>query len=61
MHESTVLRWEPARRMWDDGLPRKKIAEYYGISEKALRTKIQKWRKEYGWFPARNQPSSTIP
>jgi uncharacterized protein YjcR len=58
MHESTVLRWEPARRMWDKGLSRKEIAEFYGISEKALRTRIQKFRREHGWFPPRTQ---TIP
>jgi len=53
------LRWKPARNMWDDGVPRKKIAEYYEITDSALATRIKKWRKEYGWFPPRDKPAPT--
>jgi hypothetical protein len=48
-------RWLPARLMWEDGVPRSKIAYYYAVSEKALTTRITKWRKQFGWFPPRTR------
>lgn len=47
-------RWLPARNLWDDGHPISYIAKIYGLSEKAVRTRIKKWRKEKGWFPKRD-------
>jgi len=51
------LRWKPARNMWQDGVPASKIAEYYEITLKAFKQRIQKWRKNSetkDWFPPRN-------
>lgn len=49
-------RWQAARNMWDQGYTKAQIAEVYEISEKALKTRIQKWRRQHGWFPPRNPP-----
>ncbi len=47
------IRWQAARKMWEIGYTKAQIAEVYEVSEKALKTRIQKWRKERGWFPVK--------
>lgn len=60
---SFLQRWEPAKNMWADGISKLTIAKWYGISEKALKTKIQKWRKRKSkistYFPKREQDEGT--
>ena len=53
--EQRWLRFVPAKRMWDQDYPLERIASVYGLSTKALRTRIQKMRrKTHGaWFPQR--------
>lgn len=50
-------RWGPAMRMWDFGWGNMQIASVYGLSANALSTRIQKMRRELGWFPPRTPTS----
>lgn len=52
------IRWRPARKMWELGYTKAQIAEVYEVSEKALKTRIQRWRRERGWFPKRRNYAS---
>jgi uncharacterized protein YjcR len=54
MSDCFQTRWQAARKMWDLGYSTGQIAEIYDVTEKGMRTRIQKWRKKFGWFPARN-------
>ncbi len=47
-------RWMKARLMWAEGRNLAEIAAVYGISYKAMRTRVQRWRKRHGWFPPRD-------
>lgn len=53
--ESMEQRWEKARRMWAEGMTVREIACEYEVSEKAMRTRIRRWRNGRGWFPVRQQ------
>jgi uncharacterized C2H2 Zn-finger protein len=46
-------RWMRARLMWAEDKNVAEIASAYGVTEKAMRSRIQRWRRERGWFPAR--------
>jgi len=46
-------RWLIARRLWDARVPVAFIASLYHVTEPAMGTRIQKYRKLYGWFPPR--------
>jgi len=46
-------RWMLARLMWAEGHTSAEIAASYEVSEKSMRTRIQRWRRDRGWFPAR--------
>lgn len=46
-------RWMKARLLWAEGRSVSDIASEYDVSETAMRTRIQRWRKQHGWFPAR--------
>jgi len=46
-------RWMLARLMWAEGHTNAEIANCYEVSEKSMRTRIQRWRRDRGWFPAR--------
>lgn len=48
--------WSIARRMWARGHSKSEIAACYGLSVKAFRTRVQKWRRNpdtQDWFPPR--------
>lgn len=53
MLPSTILRWQAARTMWDAGYSYAEIAAVYGLSTTAFRVRVQKFRREQGWFPPR--------
>jgi len=51
--EPVEVRWEKARRMWAEDSTVGEIANEYEVTEKAMRTRIRKWRNDRGWFPKR--------
>ena len=53
--ERRWLRFVPAKRMWEQDYPLERIARVYGLTKKALKTRIQKMRRESNgeWFPQR--------
>ena len=46
-------RWMEARLMWSEGASVNQIALKYNVSEKAMRTRIRRWRALHNWFPKR--------
>ena len=49
-HKEFSDRWIPARVSYIMGNSVREIAKEYGLSTKAMRTRIHRFRKKYGWF-----------
>jgi hypothetical protein len=48
--------WSIARNLWAIGINKSVIAAGYGLSVKAFRVRVQKWRRNpatANWFPPR--------
>lgn len=51
--QTTANRWTEARQMWQEGALIEDISTAYSLSETAMRTRIQKMRRKWRWFPSR--------